>query len=68
MGSVILPLLIGDGSNLVAVGCIGLALLAVVIVSKLLKSKINLSLTLICNSPKLLCAFIFISKKIINNL
>ena len=39
MGSVILPLLIGDGSNLVAVGCVGLVLLAIVIVGLVLLIK-----------------------------
>ena len=46
MGSVILPLLIGDGSNLVAVGCVGLVLLAIVIVGLvlLIKNRKNISL------------------------
>lgn len=45
-GSVILPLLIGDGSNLVAVGCVGLVLLAIVIVGLvlLIKNRKNISL------------------------
>ena len=46
MGSVILPAVIGDGSNIVAVGCVGLALLAIVIVGLvlLIKNRINISL------------------------
>ena len=39
MGSVILPAVIGDGSNIVAVGCVGLALLAIVIVGLVLLIK-----------------------------
>ena len=46
MGSVILPAVIGDGSNIVAVGCVGLALLAIVIVGLvlLIKNRKNISL------------------------
>ena len=46
MGSVILPDVIGDGSNIVAVGCVGLALLAIVIVGLvlLIKNRKNISL------------------------
>ena len=46
MGGVILPAVIGDGSNIVAVGCVGLALLAIVIVGLvlLIKNRKNISL------------------------
>lgn len=46
MGGVILPAAIGDGSNIVAVGCVGLALLAIVIVGLvlLIKNRKNISL------------------------
>lgn len=46
MGSVILPAAIGDGSNIVAVGCVGLALLAIVIIGLvlLIKNRKNISL------------------------
>ena len=46
MGSVILPAVIGDGSNLVVVGCVGLVLLAIVIVGLVLiiKNRKNISL------------------------
>lgn len=46
MGGVILPAVIGDGSNLVAVGCVGLVLLAIVIVGLvlLIKNRKNISL------------------------
>ena len=46
MGSVILPAVIGDGSNIAAVGCVGLALLAIVIVGLvlLIKNRKNISL------------------------
>ena len=46
MGGVILPAAIGDGSNIVAVGCVGLALLAIVIIGLvlLIKNRKNISL------------------------
>ena len=46
MGGVILPAAIGDGSNIVAVGCVGLALLVIVIVGLvlLIKNRKNISL------------------------
>lgn len=46
MGSVILPAVIGDGSNIVAVGCVGLVLLAIVIIGLvlLIKNRKNISL------------------------
>ena len=46
MGGVILPAVIGDGSNIVAVGGVGLALLAIVIVGLvlLIKNRKNISL------------------------
>ena len=46
MGSVILPAAIGDGSNLIAIGFIGLVLLAIVIVGLvlLIKNRKNISL------------------------
>ena len=46
MGGVILPAVIGDGSNIAAVGCVGLALLAIVIVGLvlLIKNRKNISL------------------------
>ena len=46
MGGVILPAVIGDGSNIVAVGCVGLALLAILIVGLvlLIKNRKNISL------------------------
>ena len=46
MGGVILPAVIGDGSNIVVVGCVGLALLAIVIVGLvlLIKNRKNISL------------------------
>ena len=46
MGGVILPAAIGDGSNIVAVGCVALALLAIVIVGLvlLIKNRKNISL------------------------
>ena len=46
MGGVILPALVGDGSNIVVVGCVGVVLLAIVIVGLVLlvKNKKNISL------------------------
>ena len=46
MGGVILPALIGDGSNIVVVGCVGVVLLAIVIVGLVLlvKNKKNIYL------------------------
>ena len=46
MGGVILPAAIGDGSNIVAVGFVGLALLVIVIVGLvlLIKNRKNISL------------------------
>ena len=46
MGGVILPALVGDGSNIVVAGCVGVVLLAIVIVGLVLlvKNKKNISL------------------------
>ena len=46
MGGVILPAAIGDGSNIVVAGCVGLALLAIVIIGLvlLIKNRKNISL------------------------
>lgn len=46
IGSIILPAVIGDGSNVVVVGCVGLLLLAIVIVGLvlLIKNRKNISL------------------------
>ena len=46
MGGVILPAAIGDGSNIVVAGCVGLVLLAIVIIGLvlLIKNRKNISL------------------------